>query len=133
LLFRTPRGFGTQGAPDQIRKRPILGAGDSLKTLTQRRLKPNADRFQMFAFVFHPRAVDHRAERRNAPAHRAACYCRDMAENESPKPRFLLTPQQHRRRAQDMREAGRPDLAEHLEKLALAIERAQSQQKSPTE
>jgi hypothetical protein len=72
-------------------------------------------------------------KRRNAPAHRAACYCRDMAENESPKPRFLLTPQQHRRRAQDMREAGRPDLAEHLEKLALAIERAQSQQKSPTE
>jgi hypothetical protein len=36
---------------------------------------------------------------------------------------FILTPEQHRQRAQDMREAGRPDLAQHHENLARLIER----------
>jgi propanediol dehydratase small subunit len=36
---------------------------------------------------------------------------------------FMLTPEQHRRRAQDMRDAGRPDLAQHHENCALIIER----------
>jgi hypothetical protein len=49
-----------------------------------------------------------------------------------PESRFLMTPAQHRRRAQDMREAGRPDLAKHHELLAQAIERAQAQQNSQT-
>jgi propanediol dehydratase small subunit len=35
---------------------------------------------------------------------------------------FLMTPEQHRRRAQNMRDAGRPDLAKQHENLAKAIE-----------
>jgi hypothetical protein len=36
---------------------------------------------------------------------------------------FLMTPEQHRRRALEMREVGRPDLARQHELLAQAIER----------
>jgi hypothetical protein len=36
---------------------------------------------------------------------------------------FLMTSEQHRRRAQDMRDAGRPDLAQHHDNCALIIER----------
>jgi hypothetical protein len=36
---------------------------------------------------------------------------------------FLLTAAQHRRRAQDLRDAGSPDLARHHDNLALIIER----------
>ena len=39
-----------------------------------------------------------------------------------PQEGFLMTPEQHRRRAQDMRDAGRPDLAKHHENVAKAIE-----------
>jgi hypothetical protein len=42
---------------------------------------------------------------------------------EPPPADFLMTPEQHRRGAQDMRNAGRPDLAKHHEILAQAIER----------
>jgi propanediol dehydratase small subunit len=42
---------------------------------------------------------------------------------EPPPTDFLMTPEQHRWRAQDMRNAGRPDLAKHHEILAQAIER----------
>jgi hypothetical protein len=34
-----------------------------------------------------------------------------------PPAEFLMTPEQHRRRAQEMLEAGRPDLAKHHENL----------------
>ncbi len=40
-----------------------------------------------------------------------------------PLPGFILTPAQHRRRAQDLRDAGRPDLAKHHDNCALIIER----------
>jgi hypothetical protein len=49
---------------------------------------------------------------------------------------FLMTPEQHRRRAQNMRDAGRPDLAKQHENLAKAIEyRGQQGRKTrpPTE
>jgi hypothetical protein len=36
---------------------------------------------------------------------------------------FILSPEQHRRRAQDLRDAGRPDLAQHHDNLALITER----------
>jgi hypothetical protein len=36
---------------------------------------------------------------------------------------FVLSPEQHRRRATDLRNAGRPDLAQHHDILALLIER----------
>jgi hypothetical protein len=39
------------------------------------------------------------------------------------QPGFILTPAQHRRRAQDMRDAGRPDLAQHHDNCARIIER----------
>jgi hypothetical protein len=35
---------------------------------------------------------------------------------------FILSPAQHRRRAQDLRDAGRSDLAQHHENLAKAID-----------
>jgi hypothetical protein len=36
---------------------------------------------------------------------------------------FILTPAQHRRRATDLRDAGRPDLAQHHDNCARIIER----------
>ena len=39
-----------------------------------------------------------------------------------PLPGFIMTPQQHRRRAQDLRDAGRPDLAQNHENCARIIE-----------
>jgi hypothetical protein len=41
---------------------------------------------------------------------------------EPPPAGFLMTPEQHRRRAQNMRDFGRPDLARQHELLAQAIE-----------
>jgi hypothetical protein len=40
-----------------------------------------------------------------------------------PQEGFILSPAQHRRRAQDLRDAGRPDLARNHETCALIIER----------
>jgi hypothetical protein len=45
-----------------------------------------------------------------------------------PQPGFILAPEQHRRRAQDLRDAGRPDLARHHDNCALIIERRRQQQ-----
>ena len=39
------------------------------------------------------------------------------------QPGFILSPAQHRRRAQDLRDAGRPDLARNHENLAKLIAR----------
>jgi hypothetical protein len=44
-----------------------------------------------------------------------------------PLPGFILTPAQHRRRATDLREAGRPDLARHHDNCALIIEHRRRQ------
>jgi hypothetical protein len=41
---------------------------------------------------------------------------------------FLMTPEQHRRRALEMQESGRPDLARQHENLANAIEYRRRQQ-----
>jgi propanediol dehydratase small subunit len=40
-----------------------------------------------------------------------------------PPESFCLTPEQHRRQAQDLRDVGRPDLAHNHEICALIIER----------
>ena len=47
---------------------------------------------------------------------------------EPPPADFLMTPEQHRRRAQELSERGRPDLAKHHEILAQAIERRRERQ-----
>jgi hypothetical protein len=46
-----------------------------------------------------------------------------------PLPGFILTPAQHRRRATDLRDAGRPDLAQHHDNCA----RIKSRAKCPPE
>jgi hypothetical protein len=45
----------------------------------------------------------------------------------APPAGFLMTPEQHRRRALEMREAGRPDLARQFELVAQAIEHRRQQ------
>jgi hypothetical protein len=44
-----------------------------------------------------------------------------------PRDGFILTPEQHRRRATDLRDAGRPDLAQHHDNCARIIERRRRQ------
>jgi hypothetical protein len=48
-------------------------------------------------------------------------------ETAPPPAGFLMTPEQHRRRALEMKEAGRPDLARHHDNCALIIERRRRQ------
>jgi hypothetical protein len=55
-----------------------------------------------------------------------------MSTENRPEPHdpypFLMTPAQHRERAEEMLEAGRPDLAKHHENLARLIEHRRRQQ-----
>jgi hypothetical protein len=54
-----------------------------------------------------------------------------MSTENRPKPHdpypFLMTPEQHRERAEEMLQMGRPDLAQHHENLARLIERRRRQ------